>query len=186
MLPGSIPVRILRAAQFHEFVPQLLEWDRQGEVSNVPSMRTQPVAARTVAEALADLVNGSAPLDDPSGRRSLRGGRPATGPDATPPARRSRSGLTPRPHAHGERGIRLPSGAFLRAARCLNFARMGETGTDGVVGGRQLPGAPSPRTGSMSSCFIQGRRTPCCISVGRLPTAGAPPRIAPGNASALG
>src|SRR6266545_2266101 len=45
-LSGPIPVRILRAAQFHEFVEQLLEWGRQGEVSYVPRMRTQLVAAR--------------------------------------------------------------------------------------------------------------------------------------------
>ena len=30
--PGPIPVRILRAAQFHEFVGQLVEWGRQGDV----------------------------------------------------------------------------------------------------------------------------------------------------------
>jgi uncharacterized protein YbjT (DUF2867 family) len=53
---GPIPVRVLRAAQFHEFVPQLVDWGRQGEVSRVPKMRTQLVAARTVAEALADLA----------------------------------------------------------------------------------------------------------------------------------
>ena len=56
MLSGPIPVRVLRAAQFHEFVAQLVEWGRQGEVSLVPSMRIQPVAARTVAQALADLA----------------------------------------------------------------------------------------------------------------------------------
>ena len=56
---GPIPVRILRAAQFHEFVPQFLEWGRQGDVIYVPQMRTQLVAARTVAEALAELANGS-------------------------------------------------------------------------------------------------------------------------------
>jgi uncharacterized protein YbjT (DUF2867 family) len=55
---GPIPVRVLRAAQFHEFVPQLVDWGRQGEVSRVPKMRTQLVAARTVAEALADLATG--------------------------------------------------------------------------------------------------------------------------------
>jgi uncharacterized protein YbjT (DUF2867 family) len=59
MLSGPIPVRILRAAQFHEFVPELVEWGRQGEVSYVPKMRTQLVAARTVAEALVGLANGS-------------------------------------------------------------------------------------------------------------------------------
>src|SRR5207247_3155446 len=55
-LSGPIPVRVLRAAQFHEFVAQLVEWGRQGEVSHVPKMRTQLVAARTVAQALADLA----------------------------------------------------------------------------------------------------------------------------------
>ena len=56
MLSGPIPVRVLRAAQFHELVGQLVEWGTQGEVSYVPRMRTQLVAARTVAEALADLA----------------------------------------------------------------------------------------------------------------------------------
>jgi uncharacterized protein YbjT (DUF2867 family) len=56
MLSGPIPVRVLRAAQFHEFVAQLVEWGTQGEVSYVPKMRTQPVAAKTVAQALADLA----------------------------------------------------------------------------------------------------------------------------------
>jgi uncharacterized protein YbjT (DUF2867 family) len=53
---GPIPVAILRAAQFHEFVAQLVDWGRQGDVSYVQAMRTQLVAARTVAEALADLA----------------------------------------------------------------------------------------------------------------------------------
>jgi uncharacterized protein YbjT (DUF2867 family) len=53
---GSVPASILRAAQFHELVGQLVDWGRQGEVSYVPKMRTQLVAARTVAEALADLA----------------------------------------------------------------------------------------------------------------------------------
>lgn len=67
MLAGPIPVRILRAAQFHEFVAQLVEWGRQGEVSHVPKGRTQLVAARTVAQALADLGTGSAPAPESSG-----------------------------------------------------------------------------------------------------------------------
>ncbi len=62
MLAGPIPVRILRAAQFHEFVDELLNWGRQGEVAHLPKMRTQLVAARSVAEALVDLAtaNGAA------------------------------------------------------------------------------------------------------------------------------
>lgn len=56
MLAGPVPTRILRAAQFHEFVSQMVEWGRQGDVSYVPKMRTQLVAARAVAEALAALA----------------------------------------------------------------------------------------------------------------------------------
>src|SRR5207244_7756087 len=56
MLSGPIAARILRAAQFHEFVAQLVDWGRQDGVSYVPKMRTQLVAARTVAEALVELA----------------------------------------------------------------------------------------------------------------------------------
>ena len=56
MLAGPIPARILRAAQFHEFVAQLVDWGRQDGVSYVPKLRTQLVAAHTVAEALVDLA----------------------------------------------------------------------------------------------------------------------------------
>jgi uncharacterized protein YbjT (DUF2867 family) len=55
-LAGPIPAGILRAAQFHEFVAQLLDWGRQNGASYVPKMRTQLVAARTVAEVVADLA----------------------------------------------------------------------------------------------------------------------------------
>jgi uncharacterized protein YbjT (DUF2867 family) len=67
-LSGPIPARVLRAAQFHEFVAQLMEWGARGEVTYVPKMRTQLVAARTVAEALADLAttsNGAASAHAP-------------------------------------------------------------------------------------------------------------------------
>ncbi len=64
VLSGSIPVRILRAAQFHELVGPIVDWGRKGDVSYVPRMRTQLVAARTVAEvtALSDLA--TAPESD--------------------------------------------------------------------------------------------------------------------------
>jgi uncharacterized protein YbjT (DUF2867 family) len=58
MVSGPIPVGVLRAAQFHEFVEQLVDWGRRDGVSYVPKMRTQLVAARTVAEMLADLATG--------------------------------------------------------------------------------------------------------------------------------
>jgi uncharacterized protein YbjT (DUF2867 family) len=56
-LDGPVPAHILRASQFHEFVEQLVNWGRQGDVSRVPVMRTQLVAARSVAEELAALVS---------------------------------------------------------------------------------------------------------------------------------
>jgi uncharacterized protein YbjT (DUF2867 family) len=67
MQAGPIPVSILRAAQFHEFVALLMEWGRQGEVTYLPKMRTQLVAARIVAEALVNLATGPAPARRSSG-----------------------------------------------------------------------------------------------------------------------
>ena len=70
MLEGPIQIRILRAAQFHEFVAQIIDWGKQGEVSYVPKMLTQLVAARTVAEALAELVldpGSMAPMSEIAG-----------------------------------------------------------------------------------------------------------------------
>ncbi|ANN18718.1 epimerase [Amycolatopsis orientalis] len=62
LLAGPLPVRILRAAQFHEFVGQLLAW-RQGDVAYLPALPPQLVACRTVAEELADLATDP---DDPA------------------------------------------------------------------------------------------------------------------------
>jgi hypothetical protein len=66
MLSGPIPVRILRAAQFHEFVDTLVNWGRNGDVSYLPKMPTQLVAARTVAEALVDLAIDSRAITEAS------------------------------------------------------------------------------------------------------------------------
>src|SRR3954447_26280016 len=54
LLEGPLPVRIVRAAQFHEFVGPLVGGTIQDGVAHVPEMRTQLVAARAVAEAVAD------------------------------------------------------------------------------------------------------------------------------------
>ncbi|MFI6482890.1 SDR family oxidoreductase [Nonomuraea sp. NPDC050663] len=62
LLAGPLPVRILRAAQFHEFVGQLLDW-QPGDVAYLPALPSQLVACRTVAEALVDLAL------DPAGPR---------------------------------------------------------------------------------------------------------------------
>jgi uncharacterized protein YbjT (DUF2867 family) len=54
LLEGPLPVRIVRAAQFHEFVDELVGWMIQDGVAYLPEFRTQLVAARAVAEALAE------------------------------------------------------------------------------------------------------------------------------------
>ena len=59
VLAGPIPARIVRAAQFHEFVEVLMDWGRQDDVSYVWALRTQLVSARTVAEELVDLATAS-------------------------------------------------------------------------------------------------------------------------------
>jgi uncharacterized protein YbjT (DUF2867 family) len=61
LMSGPVPVRVLRAAQFHEFVEQIVEWGRQGDVSQLPNWRTQLVSARTVGQALAALATGPEP-----------------------------------------------------------------------------------------------------------------------------
>lgn len=53
---GPVPVRILRAAQFHEFTEMMLDWTTRGDTAYVPKYRAQLVAARTVAEQLAHLA----------------------------------------------------------------------------------------------------------------------------------
>jgi uncharacterized protein YbjT (DUF2867 family) len=78
MLAGPIPAQILRAAQFHEFVEQLVDWGTQGDVAYVPAMRTQLVAARAVAEQLVELAAGpvpettNAPIPEVAGPREER------------------------------------------------------------------------------------------------------------------
>jgi len=54
LLEGPVPVRIVRAAQFHEFVEPLVGWTIQDGVASVPEMQTQLVSARVVAETVAD------------------------------------------------------------------------------------------------------------------------------------
>ena len=56
LLAGPIPVRIVRAGQFHEFVEEIMRWGTQGDVSYVWKMRTQLVSARTVAEEVVEVA----------------------------------------------------------------------------------------------------------------------------------
>lgn len=68
-LDGSFPATVLRATQFHEFAGQVVHRARLGPVALVPRMRCQPVAARTVGEALVDLAEG-----EPAGMAGELGG----------------------------------------------------------------------------------------------------------------
>ena len=54
-LSGPVPATVLRATQFHEFAAQLI--DRfAGPIVLAPRMRSQPIAAREVAEILVQLA----------------------------------------------------------------------------------------------------------------------------------
>ncbi|WP_130177243.1 SDR family oxidoreductase [Cryobacterium sp. SO1] len=56
---GSVPWTVLRATQFHEFAAQTLQHSSRAGLAVVPVMRTQPVAAREVAERLVELALGA-------------------------------------------------------------------------------------------------------------------------------
>jgi uncharacterized protein YbjT (DUF2867 family) len=65
MLAGPVPAQIVRVAQFHELVSQLVEWGTQGEVAHVQRGRIQPVAARAAAEALVSFAVAPEICNDP-------------------------------------------------------------------------------------------------------------------------
>ena len=60
-LAGPVPVSIVRATQFHEFAGQLVDRLSVGPVAPIPSMRVQPVAARTVGARLVEVAEEAAP-----------------------------------------------------------------------------------------------------------------------------
>lgn len=66
---GPVPWTLLRATQFHEFAGQLLGRLGLGPLHPVPVMRSQPVAAREVAERLVGLAEAG-----PAGRVADLGG----------------------------------------------------------------------------------------------------------------
>jgi uncharacterized protein YbjT (DUF2867 family) len=72
---GPIPARIVRAAQFHEFVEELMRWGTQGDVAYVWNMLTQLVSARTVAEELVDVATLSDAEFDAAETREIAGPR---------------------------------------------------------------------------------------------------------------
>ena len=66
MSDGPVPWTLLRATQFHEFAGQLHAQLRFGPFHPVPVMRSQPVAAREVAERLVALSRRARPGVSPT------------------------------------------------------------------------------------------------------------------------
>jgi uncharacterized protein YbjT (DUF2867 family) len=57
---GGVPWTLLRSTQFHEFVPMSIKAASVGPLVFVPTMLTQPVAAKEVAAALVDAAEAGA------------------------------------------------------------------------------------------------------------------------------
>jgi uncharacterized protein YbjT (DUF2867 family) len=125
VLAGPVPARVLRVAQFHELVGVLMEVGRQGDVIYLPEMRTQIIAARTVAEALAAM---------------------ATSPHAEfAAARAGESAGAPIPELAGPREERFASLARLVASRRGDQVRIEEVtaadpDSEAAADGSLLPG----------------------------------------------
>lgn len=66
---GPTPWTVLRATQFHEFAQQIYDRAKIGPLHIAPKMRTQPIAAREVAEHLVSLAEAQ-----PAGRARDLGG----------------------------------------------------------------------------------------------------------------
>lgn len=58
VMGGAIPWSLVRAAQFHEFVTQLIDRGKVGPIQVAPTMRSQPIAAVEVAAALVGIATG--------------------------------------------------------------------------------------------------------------------------------
>ena len=60
---GDIPFTIVRATQFHDFVPTIADWLTVADEVNAPRMKLQPVDVDDVVELLADIAQG-VPVND--------------------------------------------------------------------------------------------------------------------------
>ncbi|MET8424038.1 NAD(P)H-binding protein [Nocardia sp. NPDC004860] len=71
---GSIPYSIVRATQFMEFIDAVLSWTTDGDTVRLPTTPIQPIAAKDVAAAVAEVATGA----------PLNGARHIAGPDIFP------------------------------------------------------------------------------------------------------
>ena len=144
VLAGPVPARILRVTQFHELVGVLMDMGRQGDVIYLPQMRTQIIAARTVAEALAAM---------------------ATGPEAEfGAARAAESAGAPVPELAGPREENLARLARLVATRRGDQVRIEEVkGADpdsqAAADGSLLPGPHAKLAGPTFEEWLTGQVT---------------------------
>jgi uncharacterized protein YbjT (DUF2867 family) len=58
--PGAV---VLRATQFHEFAGQMLQWNRDGDVTRIIDVPTQPVASSEIAKLLLELATADNAAD---------------------------------------------------------------------------------------------------------------------------
>ena len=66
---GPIPYSIVRATQFMEFIDAVLSWTADGDTVRLPATPIQPIAAKDVATAVAEVAAGN-PLN---GIRNIAG-----------------------------------------------------------------------------------------------------------------
>ncbi|MFE5263089.1 SDR family oxidoreductase [Streptomyces coelicoflavus] len=71
---GPVPYSIVRATQFMEFVEAAMSWTADGDSVRLPATPIQPIAAKDVAAAVADVAVGT----------PLNGIRDIGGPDVFP------------------------------------------------------------------------------------------------------
>jgi uncharacterized protein YbjT (DUF2867 family) len=68
---GPVPYSIVRATQFSEFVPGVLDWTTDGDVVRLPATPIQPIVSAEVAAAVTEVAVGA----------PLRGVRDIGGPE---------------------------------------------------------------------------------------------------------
>ncbi|GHF42082.1 uncharacterized protein YbjT (DUF2867 family) [Amycolatopsis bartoniae] len=71
---NPIPYSIVRAAQFMEFIPSVLDFTTEGDVVRLPSTPVQPISSAEVAAAVAEVAAGA----------PLQGTRDIAGPEVFP------------------------------------------------------------------------------------------------------
>lgn len=59
LVAGPVPYSIVRATQFMEFIDAVLTWTADADTVRLPATPIQPIAAKDVAQAVADVAMGS-------------------------------------------------------------------------------------------------------------------------------